>query len=157
LRTAHSSDAAALAVIYSEGIKGGESTFETRPRTADEMRTRIEAPAELHLVAESEDGVVGWAGTSPYSTREAYAGVAEASVYVLRAARGRGVGTALARALAEEAERRGLHKLTGKLFVENEASRRLVARCGFREVGVHVRHGQLDGEWRDVLVVELLL
>ena len=104
-----------------------------------------------------DDEVVGWAATAPYSTREVYAGVAEASVCVLRAARGRGVGTALANALAEQAGRRGLHKLLGKLFVDNEASRRLVARCGFREVGVHVRHGRLDGEWRDVVVVELLL
>jgi phosphinothricin acetyltransferase len=151
------SDAAALAAVYTEGIEGRESTFETRPRTADEMRSRIEDAAEIHLVAEDDDAVIGWGATAPYSTREAYAGVAEASVYVLVAARGRGAGTALARALAEKAERRGLHKLVGKLFVENEASRRLVARCGFREVGVHVRHGRLEGAWRDVLVVELLL
>jgi L-amino acid N-acyltransferase YncA len=157
VRPATPPDAAALAAIYSEGIEGHESTFETRPRTAGEMRARIETPGEIHLVAGSDGDVIGWAGTAVYSTREAYAGVAEASVYVLVAARGRGVGTALAEALAAEARRRGMHKLVGKLFTENEASRRLVARCGFREVGVHLRHGQLDGSWRDVLVVELLL
>jgi phosphinothricin acetyltransferase len=157
IRLGTASDAAALAAIYSAGIEGRESTFETRPRTADEMLARLSDPAEIHLVALVDGDVVGWAATAPYSTREVYAGVAEASVYVLRAARGRGVGTALATALADEASARGLHKLLGKLFVENEASRRLVARCGFREVGTHLRHGRLDGEWRDVLLVELLL
>jgi len=157
VRTATPAYAAALAAIYGEGIAGRESTFETRTRTPEEMRARVVSPDEIHLVAESATGVVGWAATAPYSMREVYAGVAEASVYVLRAARGAGVGTALANELAEEARRRGIHKLLGKLFVGNEASRRLVARCGFREVGVHSRHGQLDGEWRDVVLVELLL
>jgi phosphinothricin acetyltransferase len=157
VRAARPSDAPALAAIYGEGIEGRESTFETRPRGPDEMRARLETPSEIHLVAEDDGRVVGWAATAPYSTREAYAGVAEASVYVLREARGRGVGTALATELAAEASRCGLYKLVGKLFAGNEASRRLVARCGFREVGVHLRHGRLDGEWRDVVVVELLL
>ena len=157
IRPATPSDAAALAAVYNEGIDGGESTFETRPRTDADMRARLSDAGEIHLVAVVDGDVAGWAATSPYSTRDVYAGVAEASVYVLRAARGRGVGTALAKALADEAARRGLHKLLGKLFVENEASRRLVARCGFREVGTHLRHGRLDGEWRDVLLVELLL
>ena len=92
-----------------------------------------------------------------YSSRPAYAGVGEVSAYVDEAARGRGVGTGLLTELAERAQRQGYWKLTGKLFPENEASRRLVSRCGWREVGMHLRHGRLEGEWRDVLVVERLL
>lgn len=71
--------------------------------------------------------------------------------------RGRGVGGSLALALRDHAERAGFHKLVGKLFTENHRSRRLVTRHGFREVGTHLRHGFIEGEWRDVLVVELLL
>jgi phosphinothricin acetyltransferase len=59
--------------------------------------------------------------------------------------------------LAATASERGLHKLTGKVFTTNAASIELVRACGWREVGVHLRHGRLDGEWRDVLVVERLL
>lgn len=55
------------------------------------------------------------------------------------------------------AERAGLHKIVGNLFADNHASRRLVSRHGFREVGTHLRHGRIDGHWRDVIVVELLL
>jgi SAM-dependent methyltransferase len=71
--------------------------------------------------------------------------------------RGKGIGTQLCSALADEAERRGVYKLLGKLFPSNMASARLVRRCGFREVGLHLCHGSLDGEWRDVLLVERLL
>src|SRR6185503_11331247 len=101
--------------------------------------------------------VVGWARASPYSTRACYAGVVEGSVYVSAQERGRGLGSALVVALRDEAERSGFHKLVGRLFADNEPSRRLIARHGFREVGTHVRHGRLDGSWRDVLVVELLI
>ena len=109
------------------------------------------------LVVENGGLVAGWARIAPYSPRACYAGVAEASVYVRAAARGDGLGSALAAVLRERAERVGLDKVIGKLFAENEQSRRLAARYGFREVGLHVRHGRIQGEWRDVLVVELLL
>src|SRR5206468_3466741 len=109
------------------------------------------------LVAESDGAVVGWASWSPYSDRPVYAGIGEYTVYIARAARGAGAGTALLAALVEEAERRGLHKLTSKIFPENEASLATARRLGFREVGVHRRHARLDREWRDVVVVERLL
>jgi phosphinothricin acetyltransferase len=83
--------------------------------------------------------------------------VGEAGVYVLASARGCGLGSALAQTLRELAEEIGYYKIVGKLLAENVASRRLAARYGFREVGVHLRHGMIGAEWRDVLVVELLL
>ena len=106
---------------------------------------------------EREGAVVGWGRLSPHSSRDCYAGVAEGSVYVRASERGRGLGGALVAALRDEAEQAGIHKLLGKLFTDNAPSRRLVARHGFREVGTHLRHGRLDGEWRDVVLVELLL
>ncbi len=88
---------------------------------------------------------------------DGYAGIGECSVYVAPEARGRGVGTVLTEALAAAAVDNGFHKLIGKLFTDNVASVRLVERCDFSSVGLHRRHGQLDGNWRDVLVVERLL
>jgi L-amino acid N-acyltransferase YncA len=101
--------------------------------------------------------VLGWARVGHYSDREAYRGVGEVQVYVDPPARGRGLGTALLEAASGAAEEAGYWKLVGKLFPENEPSRALVRRCGFREVGLHQRHGRLEGAWRDVLVVERLL
>jgi L-amino acid N-acyltransferase YncA len=157
LRDASSADAEPICAIYNAAIAERGSTFETALRSPADFDQRIGAKRFPLLVAEAGDAVAGWAGLAPYSSRPCYAGIGEASVYVAPEARGKGVGTALADALAAEAERRGFHKLVGKLFTDNLASVRLCERCGFSSVGVHRRHGLLDGEWRDVLVVERLL
>ena len=156
VRAARADDAAAVAAIYNAGIRERSSTFETRERDPAEIASRIASDA-VFLVADVDGAVAGFATTAPYSERDVYAGIAECSVYVDPERRGRGVGTRLLDALAMDAERAGLHKLVGKLFADNEASMRLVERCGFRVVGTHERHGRLDGEWRDVILVERTL
>jgi phosphinothricin acetyltransferase len=107
------------------------------------------------VVCERDGGLAGFAKAAPYEDRSHYyAGVGEATVYVARDARGQGTGGPLLEALVEAARTRGLHKLTAKVFAGNEASLRLFERAGFRTVGTHVRHGQLDGEWLDVVLLE---
>ena len=149
IRHASEDDLEAVARIYNEGIEERRATFDTEPVSAADLRPWLSARVPL-LVADD----LGFARVSPYSDREAYAGVGEAMVYVARSARGAGLGPALVEALCAEARERGLHKLIGKIFPENEASVRLFKRHGFREVGLHIRHGMLEGEWRDVLLVE---
>jgi L-amino acid N-acyltransferase YncA len=157
VRSALSVDAEAICAIYNVAMAERGSTFETEPRSAEDFSKRIISKRFPFLVAEARDEVIGWAELSPYSDRPCYAGIGECSIYVAASARGRGVGTALTEMLAAEAEGSDFHKLLGKLFTDNIASIRLVERCGFSSVGTHRRHGQLDGEWRDVLVVERLL
>jgi L-amino acid N-acyltransferase YncA len=155
-RPARPDDAAAIAAIHNQGIEDRVATLETEPRRPEAIAEKIES-GELMLVAAVEGELRGFASVSPYSTRSVYAGVGEASVYVDRGARGTGVGSALVEALASAAAERGLYKLIGRLFPENGASIALFRRHGYREVGVHRRHGRLDGHWRDVLVVERLI
>jgi phosphinothricin acetyltransferase len=157
VRPACLEDAEPICAIYNAAIAERGSTFETEARSAGDFEERVGNARFPLLVGDSGEGVIGWAGLSSYSPRPCYSGIGEASVYVVPEARGKGVGTALAEALAAEAERNNFHKLLGKLFTDNVASIRLVQRCGFSSVGTHRRHGQLDGEWRDVLVVERLL
>ena len=107
----------------------------------------------MSACARSDGEVVGWSALSPVSGRCVYAGVAEVSVYVRTSARGRGVGKALLRALIEESERAGIWMLQGGVFPENLASIALQRSCGFREVGSRERLGQMNGVWRDVLLV----
>jgi L-amino acid N-acyltransferase YncA len=133
------------------------ATFQTRTPPADAIAAQI-AGGGLMVVAEAGGRVVGWASVGPYDdAHEYYSGVGEATLYVDPEARRGGAGRALLIALAEEAERRDYHKLVGKIFTSNEPSIALVKSCGWREVGVHRRHGRLDGDWKDVLVVERLL
>jgi len=157
VRGADAADAEAICAIYNAALAERGSTFETVPRSPADFDERIADARHPLLVSVAGKDVLGWAGLSPYSPRQCYAGIGEASVYVDARARGRGIGTTLAEALATTAEERGFHKLIGKLFTDNVASVRLVERCGFDSVGLHQRHGQLDGTWRDVLVVERLL
>ena len=149
IRPATEDDLGNVARIYAEGIEDRVATFDTEPPAAEKLRPWLDAPVPM-LVA----GDRGFARAGPYSDREAYAGIGEAMVYVARPARGSGVGRDLLEALCREAEARGFHKLIAKVFPENEPSVRLMERCGFRRVGVHLRHGRLEGEWRDVLLLE---
>jgi L-amino acid N-acyltransferase YncA len=157
IRPARPDDAERLAEIFNQGIEDRVATFETTPSSATDLEALIAAPPPL-IVAELDGTVVAWAKIAPYADRhDYYAGIGEATLYVAREARRHGIGKALLEGLAAEATAAGYHKLVGKIFTTNEASIALVRECGWREVGVHRRHGQLDGEWKDVLVVERLL
>lgn len=157
IRSARAEDAPAIAGIYNEGIRGRGATFETRERTPDDVRPWFGDPQHPVMVAELEGRVLGWIAASTYRARECYSGIAEFSVYVAGEARGRGVGDALMAAFLPACEGAGLWKVLSRIFPENSASRALCARHGFREVGVYERHGKLEGEWRDVVIVERLL
>ena len=109
------------------------------------------------VVAEQAGRVVGWGRISPFSTQTYYSGVGEASVYLERGDRGRGLGRRLLERLELEAKERGYWKIVGLLFATNAPSVALCRAAGYREVGVLRSHGRLDGRWRDVLLVERLL
>jgi len=156
-REAAADDAAAIARIYNEGIDDRVATFETRHRTADDVVGWFDGRHPVVVVVDDDDAVVAFAATSTYRPRDCYAGIAEFSVYASRAARGRGAGRMAMEALFTAARDAGFWKLVSRVFVENAASRGLLRAIGFREVGVYERHGQLDGEWRDVVIVEKLL
>jgi L-amino acid N-acyltransferase YncA len=156
IRPAQAADAAEIAAIYNEGIESRPATFVTRRHTAADVARWLEAPGP-QLVAERDGQVIAFAVVGDYSPVPAYHGVGEFAIYVAGSARGQGVGRELLEALVAASEGAGRFKLLGKLFADNEASRALCRACGFAEVGVHRRHGQLDGRWRDVLVVERLL
>jgi phosphinothricin acetyltransferase len=158
-RLAIAADAAAIARIYNEGIADRIATFETEPRTVEQIAAQLRDRGDRFptIVAEHDGQVIAWASAGPYRSRPAYAGVAEHSVYVGRAARGKGAGRVVLAALCRAYAERGFWKLVSRIFPENVASLVLHERCGFRVVGVYRRHGQLDGAWRDCVIVERLL
>ncbi len=155
-RTASLADAAAIAVIYNEGIADRVGTFETEPRSTQQIEAWFDG---RHPIVVVEDGakVVAFASTSCYRGRPCYAGIAEFSVYVARRHRGEGAGRVAMMALIEAAEAAGYWKLLSRIFPENVPSRALMTKVGFREVGIYQRHGKLDGVWRDCVIVERLL
>jgi len=156
-RPAARADVATITAIYNEGIRARCATFETTERSPDDIMSWLDAP-ECPLIAAERDGsVVGWCRASEYRPRKAYSGIREFSVYVSEVARGRGVGAALLDSLIQACEQAGHYKLVSRVFPENVPSRALCRSAGFREVGTYVRHGRLDGQWRDVVIVERLI
>lgn len=149
-------DAAAIARIYNEGIDDRVATFETRHRAAADVEKWFDGVHPI-VVVENDGEVIAFASTSTYRPRECYAGIAEFSVYADRRMRGRGAARIAMESLFDEAAKAGFWKLVSRVFVENGASRGLLRKLGFREVGTYERHAQLDGVWRDVVIVEKLL
>ncbi len=145
-------DWAEVKAIYLEGIAAGHATFETDApswEAWDAAHLRF-----ARLIAHDGQTISGWAALSPVSQRQAYAGVAEVSVYVAANHRNAGVGRALLEALIAESEKNGIWMLQAVVFPENVATIALHLRCGFREVGRRERIGKLNGEWRDTIVLE---
>ena len=145
-----------MALIYNQGIEERTATFETRPRSTDDILKWFDGEYPI-CVAEGPHGILAFAASSVYRPRDCYKGVAEVSIYVERSARGQGAGRAALTALISACEERGFWKLLSRVFVDNQGSRGLVRALGFREVGVYEKHARHEGVWRDVVIVEKLI
>jgi len=156
-RAASRQDAPAITAIYNQGIEDRIGTFETEPRTVDQIEAWFDEAYAFVAVEDAGGEVVGYAVAHPYADRCCYRGIGEFSVYVRRDARGAGVGRAAMAALLSAAREAGLWKLLSRVFPENRASLSLMAHMGFKEIGVHEKHGKLDGVWRDCVIVERVI
>lgn len=142
----------AVKAIYESGIATGNATFQTGAPAWEEWDA-AHIPY-CRLVAIENEEVLAWAALTPVSGRCVYAGVAEVSVYVASAARGKGLGRQLLASLISESEQHNFWTLQAGIFPENEASVRLHEACGFRIVGRREKIGQMHGVWRDTLLLE---
>lgn len=138
--------------IYLEGINTKNATFETASAGWDKWN-------ESHLdicrfVLKQDNNIIGWAALSPYSRRQVYRGVAEISIYIALSAAGKGFGTLLLKKLITASEVNGIWTLQAGIFPENIASIIIHKKSGFREVGIRKKLGQMDGIWRDVVLLE---
>ncbi|WP_435769494.1 helix-turn-helix domain-containing GNAT family N-acetyltransferase [Nocardioides sp. SYSU DS0651] len=138
--------------IYEEGLATRNATFETEVPTAEQMQAKW-LPG-LAWVAEVDGEIAGWTAVMPTSTRDCYRGVGETSVYVAEAARGRGVGKSLLFTQVTEADAAGMWTLQTSIFPENRASLALHHSAGYRTLAVRTRIAQLDGVWRDTVLLE---
>ncbi len=159
LRAATAADAEAVCRIYNQGIEDRIATLETGLRTPDERRQWLAARGPRHpvIVAEADGEIVGWGSLNAFNPREAYRFVADFSIYVDRAARGRGVGTVLLTRLVELARQHGYHKMVLSAFPTNAGGMALYEKLGFRTVGIYKEQGQVDGRWVDTIIMERLL
>jgi L-amino acid N-acyltransferase YncA len=156
-RPARREDAPSIAAIYNQGIEDRVGTFETEPRRPPDIEAWFDHAKAFVAVENVAGEVVGYAVAHPYADRCCYVGIGEFSVYVRRDHRGAGVGRLAMSALVDASRAQGLWKLLSRVFPENRASLNLMAWSGFKEIGVHEKHGKLDGVWRDCVIVERVL
>jgi L-amino acid N-acyltransferase YncA len=156
VRRATADDSQSIVRIYNEGIADRIATFETNPYTEAQVRAWFERPHPI-VVVERDGAIIAFAAAQPSSLRACYARNAEFSVYVQRDVRGQGAGRVAMRALAAILREMRFNKLVSHVFVDNEASLRMLRGVGFRDVGTLARHGDLEGRWCDVVVMEMLL
>ena len=159
LRVPTRADASAVRAIDTEGLATGHASFRAIPHDWQSFTAAFPTATGLTRIAEGLDGILGWAGVSQTSARSVYAGVGEVSVYIAERARNRGVGRALLDGIITASEERGYWTLMAQIFPENEASIALHLNRGFRIVGKRERLGQmtygpLQGQWRDVIMLE---
>jgi L-amino acid N-acyltransferase YncA len=158
VRPATAADAPALARIYNQGIEDRTATFETTLRSEYDVLGWFDGVHPIVVVLdEPKHDVIAFARATEYRARECYRGIFEFAVYTDRAHRRRGAALLAMRELITRAREAGAWKLLSRLFVENEGSRALMAAVGFREVGTYYRHAKLEGQWRDVVIVEKFL
>jgi len=138
--------------IYRMGLDTRNATFETNVPTWEEWNSKH--LTHSRFVAEEDGLVTGWAALSPFSSREAYRGVAELSIYVATGFRGRKIGSDLIEQIIISSEHNGIWTLFSSVFPENEATLKLHNKFGFREIGRRERIARLDGIWRDTILLE---
>lgn len=159
IRPVRVEDAKEIARIYNQGVQDRAATFENAYVTPEERYMWIVSRPDKYpvLVAEVKHTMMGWASLTPYSPRACYSGIAELSIYIERSLRGHGVAQQLMKAMQDAARDKGFYKLMGRLMADNEPARKLCQLMGWKEVGVHEKHGKLGDEWHDLLLVEFMI
>jgi len=151
IRPMRNHDSTDVLRIYGEGIATGNATFES---DVPSWEVWDAGHLEDHRFVCETDSIVGWVAVSAVSGRCVYAGVVEASVYVAATARNLGVGLRLLTKLVESTEASGIWTIQAGVFPENRASIHIHKKAGFRTVGIHEKLGQMNGIWRDVVLLE---
>jgi len=159
IRPAAAADAGAICDIHNQGIVDRVATLETAPRTIEGTQAWLADRGPRHpvIVAQLDGAVAGWASLNRFNPRAVYDAVADFSVYVARDHRGHGIGRQLLDALVAAARAIGYHKMVLAALAHNQVGLALYTRAGFVHFGVYREHGQLDGRWVDVVIMERLL
>jgi L-amino acid N-acyltransferase YncA len=159
IRPARVEDAKEIARIYNQGVQDRAATFDDAYVTPEERYLWLVARPDRFpvLIGEVKHTMMGWSSLAPYSPRHCYDGIAELSIYIERSLRGHGVAQQLMKAMQDAAREKGFYKLIGRVIADNQPARKLCQLMGWREVGIHERHGKLASEWHDLALVELLI
>ncbi|MFF8319115.1 GNAT family N-acetyltransferase [Streptomyces bobili] len=156
VRPGNEGDLEALTDLYNHYVRETPITFDTAIFTPEERRPWLlshpeDGPYRLMVATDTDSQeILGYATSSPFRAKQAYATSVEVTVYLRPDAGGRGVGTLLYEALFEALSGEDLHRAYAGIAQPNEASVRLHERFGFRHVGTYREVGRKFGRYWDV-------
>jgi L-amino acid N-acyltransferase len=156
IRRAREGDLVSITEIYNEAVLNTSATFDTEVKRLSEQKMWFDKHGDKYplLVAETEDGVIGWASLSQYSDRCAYSETAEASLYIQAAHRGQGIGKQLTKELMVAGQKAGLHTVLVRITQGNEASLHVIQLFGFQPIGIMKEVGSKFGKRLDVHILQ---
>lgn len=162
IRPVRPTDFDAIARMVNPYITSSHVHFGTEMVTGDALRDeweRVHAQYAFVVGCDEADPreLHGFARTSAWRTRAAYAWTAEVGVYVAPERHRRGVARALYGALIGASRRQGYHALVAGIALPNDPSVRLHEALGFEPVGVFREAGSKLGRAIDVGFWQLLL
>lgn len=153
IRPMQTEDADKVLEIFQQGINGGNATFDKVAPTWEAWDTKHFNLCRFVLEDEN-DQVVGWCALQPVSNRDCFKGVAEVSIYLDGSVQGKGLGTILLKKLILDSEEHEFWTLQAGIFPENKVSIAIHQKQGFRTVGTREKIGELNGQWRDIVLLE---
>ena len=158
IRKANLSDCTELAKIYQESLDRVDSCMEVQTSPEKfEAQLKGFSDRECMLVLETDRRVQGWGVVKRYSDRVGYRVACETSIYFRREATGKGFGRRLQAALMEKVREFGYHHIVAKIWASNTGSIRFHEAFGYELVGVQKEVGYLNGQWRDISILQCVL
>ncbi|MBL4905412.1 MAG: N-acetyltransferase [Flavobacteriaceae bacterium] len=144
----------AVRAIFIDGIQTKNATFMLPSEVPSWKGWTENHLSHSRFVAIKDSEIIGWSALSPYSKKVAYRGVVEVSVYIKLDKRGSGLGKLLLERLVKASEENNIWTLQSRIYPENKASLHIHKACGFKVLGTMKKAAQIDGIWRDVIILE---
>jgi len=161
IRHAAADDIPALQEIYNHYILNTTMTFDLEPVSLENRMRWFShyAPGSRHqlLVAVKGSTPVGYASSSIFREKAAYATSVESSIYIHPDHTGEGTGHRLYTTLMENLQQTDVHRVYACITLPNPVSISLHRKLGFMPVGIFREAGYKFNEYRDVQWMEKAL
>jgi len=153
IRIMQPEDANRVLEIFQQGINGRNATFDKEIPNWEKW-DKEHFPVSRFVMENENEKVIGWCALAPVSNRECFKGVAEISIYLDNEFHNRGLGKILLKKLILDSEENGFWTLQAGIFPENTASISIHQSLGFRKIGIREKIAEMNGVWRDIVLLE---
>ena len=152
-------DYEAISAIYNESIAAGKATMETSLKSVSDIAEWVRKfnDRERLYIVKKRLKRVAWANIKRYSNREGYRFTGETALYITKNETGKGYGKIINNFLIENCKKLNYKHIVAKIWAENSTSISLFEKMGYTIVGTQNKIGLINGEWKDVVIMQYLI